>query len=100
MTDTADLAARMRPLRARFLKRLNEDREAILVARSAADAAALQAICHRLAGNAGLFGFDELGAAARRAEDVILANQEAGLRAREIDQLLEMLTATTQDSGS
>ncbi|MCC2980040.1 Hpt domain-containing protein [Sphingomonas sp. IC4-52] len=97
MNEPTDLTERMRPLRARFLKRLSEDREALLVAHAGADAAALHAICHRLAGNAGLFGFTELGGAARRVEDAIVNDQEPDLRDRLIDQLLEMLTATVQD---
>ncbi len=93
MTGAGDLHDRMRPLRERFVRRAIEDREAIGQAYAAGDEIALRDICHRLAGNAGLFGFAELSAGARRAEEALLESAEPDARAAAIEELLALLAA-------
>jgi len=93
MTDAADLFERMRPLRERFVGRAADDRAAIVQGYAAGDDATLRDICHRLAGNAGLFGFAELSAGARRAEQALLDGAAPGARAAAIEELLAQLAA-------
>ena len=64
-----------------------------LQAYAAGDEIALRDICHRLAGNAGLFGFAELSAGARRAEEALLESAEPDARAAAIEELLALLAA-------
>ena len=61
----------MQDLRARFCARLDGDIAALAAAAEAGDRATIRAICHRIAGAGGMFGFAPLSAAASQAEDAI-----------------------------
>ena len=62
------LGATVEPLRRRFLERLAEDRLAL---GAGGDAAAFEAIVHRLAGTAGAFGFEHIGARASALDELL-----------------------------
>lgn len=64
-------------LRAQFLAGLPARLDEIGRAAAAGEVAGGQAALHRLAGAAGGYGFADLGTAARRAEQVLLAAGEA-----------------------
>jgi HPt (histidine-containing phosphotransfer) domain-containing protein len=58
----------MEQLRARFRERLAADRRPLSEALGSGDRGALRAICHRMAGAAGMFGFASLSARASEIE--------------------------------
>lgn len=81
---------RMATLRGRFVARAAKDHKALAAARAAGDCAAIRDIAHALAGAAGIFGFAEIGVAAR-AVDEAQDDSEAALA-----HLLCVLDATSR----
>ena len=65
------MSERIQALRGRFLERARADRNAIAAAWDAGDDEALRGLSHGLAGNAGMFGYAEIGEAARNLEDAL-----------------------------
>lgn len=61
----------MAEFRARFLARAAEDARRIAQALEAGDWATVRDVCHGISGNAGMFGFPDVGAAAQRVERAI-----------------------------
>lgn len=66
-----DFDQRMAALRARFAGRCPTDAAALRAACTARDRAEMRRILHAVAGNAGVFGYPDLSASARRIEDAI-----------------------------
>ncbi|MDF2604639.1 Hpt domain-containing protein [Sphingomonas sp.] len=99
MIEPSQLDERMRPLRERFVRRAIVDHEAIRVALAAGDYATVRDICHRLAGNAGLFGFADLGTVARLAEEEVLSKAEQGVCSALLEELLGRLVALSEDTS-
>ena len=66
-----DFERRMEALKARFAQRAALDRIALNGAWAARDDDAIRRISHSLAGNAGMFGYPELGEAARQLEEAL-----------------------------
>jgi HPt (histidine-containing phosphotransfer) domain-containing protein len=85
--NAADAAAALARLRERFVAGLPARWAEI---RDAADPAGRSAALHRLAGAAGAYGFDALGAAARAAERALGAGDAAGAE-RALAQLRRLL---------
>jgi HPt (histidine-containing phosphotransfer) domain-containing protein len=82
---------RMAALRARFAAAAPGEAEQLERALEAGDAEAMRRIAHGLAGRAGMFGFDALGATALRADEAKYAELPEAARAlltglRELDQ--------------
>jgi HPt (histidine-containing phosphotransfer) domain-containing protein len=65
----SEISDKMADLRRRFAVRAYEDAARIQVAFEAGDHVEVRALAHRLAGAAGIFGFAEVGEAARALED-------------------------------
>ncbi|MBO9624300.1 MAG: Hpt domain-containing protein [Sphingomonas sp.] len=86
-----DFHERMKSFHARFLARAAEDRAAIEAAWTTGDDAALRRLCHGLAGNAGMFGFAELGAAAQKIEETVDEGAPREALAPLVEQLLAQL---------
>ena len=80
----------MEQLRARFRDRLGQERMALAQALREGDSGALRAICHRIAGAGGMFGYPNLSG---RASDVEAAVDD-GVPATE----LQMRTAALLSS--
>ena len=73
---------RMAEFHARFLQRAGEDAERIAAALADGDFATVRSLCHGLSGNAGMFGFGDLGSQAQAVEEAIDAGEpDARLRA-------------------
>lgn len=88
MTDA--LAARLAELTARFRARAAEERAELSRALGEDDRATVAERAHKLAGNAGMFGEAELGAAALELEEAA----ETGTDMREAgERLLALLAA-------
>jgi len=68
----------MAEFRARFIVRAAEDAARIRHALDAGDFARLREVCHGLSGNAGMFGFAELGVSAQAVEEAIDAGTPEG----------------------
>lgn len=66
-----DFDQRMAALRARFAGRCPTDAAALRAAWTVRDRAEMRRILHAVAGNAGVFGYPDLSASARRIEDAI-----------------------------
>jgi len=82
---------RMSQLRARFLVRAAEDAGSIERALAAGDFASMRDTCHRLAGNAGMFGFADAGIAAQTVEQALDADEgEERLRSLTADLLVQL----------
>ena len=62
---------RMAELRGRFAARTDGELRRLIGAIDRRDAEAIGSIAHRLAGNAGVFGFHQLGDAAKEVEDAL-----------------------------
>lgn len=60
-------------LRARFIERTRQDGDALETAFRSGDDAVVQHLAHNLAGAAGVFGFGDLGDAARTIDDAYAA---------------------------
>lgn len=74
---------RMDLLRVRFAERAGADGEALRNAWASRDLDALRRIAHGLAGNAGLFGYTDLGMVARELEEALdKSGADLGLRAK------------------
>ena len=87
---------RMAEFHARFLVRAAEDADKIEAALADGDFTALRVICHGLSGNAGMFGFAELGSQAQAVEDTVDAGEpEASVRAL-ASELLRQLAGVAQ----
>lgn len=84
---------RMAEFRARFLLRASEDARRIDEALDAGDLAALREICHGLSGNAGMFGFADVGASAESVERAV----DAGTGETEIRALAANLRSDLDD---
>lgn len=61
----------MAEFRARFLKRAADDALRVEQALAARDFAIVGSLCHGLSGNAGMFGFPDVGASAQAVEEAI-----------------------------
>lgn len=61
----------MAEFHARFLARAAGDAGRIREALAAGDFATIRTVCHGLSGNAGMFGFDDIGAEAQAVEEAI-----------------------------
>ena len=92
MNDSADLSERMGAFRQRFLERARRDRADIAAAWEAGDRASLAGLCHSLAGNAGMFGFKELGLLAGRVESAVGQGRSAQIDAM-VGELLSGIDA-------
>lgn len=66
-----DFERRMEALKARFVERAAADQTALTAAWAARDNDAVRLISHSLAGNAGIFGYPDLGDAARELEEAL-----------------------------
>lgn len=62
---------RMAEFHERFLERAARDAESISQALSAGDHATVRTICHGLSGNAGMFGFADVGTLAEAVEHAV-----------------------------
>lgn len=62
-------------LRGRFVRRAHQDAHALIAALQEQDHTMLEQTVHNLAGAAGVFGFADLGAAARRLDDLYAADE-------------------------
>lgn len=69
-----DFDAKMEALRTRFIVRAHRDRVSLNAALAARDYATLRNVAHGLAGMAGMFGYDALGAAASTLEESVEIN--------------------------
>ena len=87
---SAALAAKLAELSQRFANRAVEELAAIEQALADGDRAALARRAHTLAGNAGMFGQPEIGAAALELEELAETGGEVGPAA---SRLLELLAA-------
>ena len=76
-------------LRAEFVVRAAGDRAALIDAVAAGDLDRTEQVAHGLAGSAGLFGFNEVGAAALAVDDGFASGR--GLDAEEADRLIAAL---------
>lgn len=81
----------MAALRLRFRARLAEERVLLRDAAEAGDAAALRAVCHRIAGAGGMFGYAELSALASRVEEEIDAGAEGPALAASTARLTSLI---------
>lgn len=61
----------MAEFRARFLARARADARGLGCALAAGDRASVRDLCHGLSGNAGMFGFPDLGALAQAVEEAV-----------------------------
>ncbi len=93
MTNSGDPAGKMQAFRTRFLARARADRIEIVAAAQAEDRGRLRGLAHGLAGNAGLFGFAEIGEAARRLEDRLIDGAGEDELQAETRNLLDRLAA-------
>ena len=78
---------RMAEFHARFLKRAGEDAEGIAAALTDGDFATVRSLCHGLSGNAGMFGFGDLGSQAQAVEEAV----DAGEPDEQVRALAEVL---------
>lgn len=85
----------MQDLRLRFCARLSGDVEALQAAAAAGDRAAIRAICHRMAGAGGMFGFAALSAAASEAEEAIDAGAAGPALTLSVARVLELAREAT-----
>jgi HPt (histidine-containing phosphotransfer) domain-containing protein len=85
----------MHSLRLRFCARLTEDIGALEAASGAGDKAAIRAVCHRMAGAGGMFGFADLSAAASEAEEAIDAGETGEALNRRVVRVLELARDAT-----
>lgn len=84
------LAAKLAELSARFRQRASEDCAALAEAVAADDRPAVAERAHKLAGNAGMFGYAGIGAAALELE---LAAETKGDMRAPAERLLALLAA-------
>jgi len=84
----------MEALRGRFLARLAAERQALAESAEHGDRVTLRAICHRIAGAGGMFGFPELSRLASEIEERIEAGVSVGEIAPSIAQLLAEIKLT------
>lgn len=82
------------PLRARFIARCAED---LLVVQAGPAAPELGRVVHRIAGAAGMFGYDALGDLAGRIDDRAHAGQ--GFAESELAELKAKLEAVARHEG-
>jgi HPt (histidine-containing phosphotransfer) domain-containing protein len=88
-TTSEAVSLRLAQLRERFIRRLAEDREALLLAWRQNDMAVLRERAHRLVGVSATFGFPEIGTAAARLESAVVR----GAKPAELDAAAEQLTS-------
>lgn len=81
----------MTELAARFNARAAEERQALAAALASEDRGAIVSIAHRLAGIAGMFHRDEIGAAALALEEAAEAGQDMAVPTARLDTLLARL---------
>lgn len=84
---------RMDALRLRFRARAAADAGALRDAWAERDLDALRRIAHGLAGNAGLFGYSELGDAARALDDALGTPVEDAQLAPRLEAILALIPA-------
>jgi HPt (histidine-containing phosphotransfer) domain-containing protein len=85
----------MQSLRLRFCSRLTEDIGALEAAAEAGDGAAIRAICHRMAGAGGMFGFADLSAAASEAEEAVDAGESGAALGHRVGRVLDLAREAT-----
>ena len=90
-----DFDQRMAALRARFARRCPSDAAALRAACTARDRAELRRILHAVAGNAGVFGYPELSASARRIEEAL----EGGAPEAQFEADLHILLLEMEEVG-
>ena len=86
----------MAVLQDRFVSRAAEEARQVETHLAAGEWAELRALCHGLAGRAGMFGLPELGALALRVEETIEAEAAADCIRPIGAQLLAQLRAVSQ----
>ncbi|EQB31880.1 Hpt domain-containing protein [Sphingobium ummariense] len=84
----AEFDDRMAALRDRFIAQTAQDLERLRAGIPARDWIDVRDICHRLSGRGGMFGFPELGDAARALEESIDRGDALQVLDRLSDQLL------------
>lgn len=92
----AEFEYRMAALRARFVTRATQEAARIALLLDQGDRDGLRAICHELAGTAGVFGFGTAGEAASMVEDAIDAGWPGDQLGQATMRLLEELAALPQ----
>jgi HPt (histidine-containing phosphotransfer) domain-containing protein len=90
---TAD-ADPMEALRGRFRDRLAAERAALAEAVERSDRETFRAICHRIAGAGGMFGFADLSQLASRVEEAI----DAGVACRDLREPVAQLLSDIDDA--
>ena len=94
MTEAADPMA---ALRDRFRDRLADERPALEEAAERHDRATLRAICHRIAGSGGMFGYAELSRLASKIEEAV----DEGYGCERLrDQLATLLAGIDEATGA
>lgn len=88
----AELDDRMAALRDRFIAQTAKDVERLRAGIAAGERLDVRDICHGLAGRAGMFGFPELGDAARALEEAI----DRGDAPEALDWLTDRLLAEAE----
>jgi HPt (histidine-containing phosphotransfer) domain-containing protein len=77
----------MAELRTRFIARLAAEKVLLLTGAREGDRASLRAVCHRIAGAAGMFGYAALSASASQVEEAI----DAGVSDYALSPLIDAL---------
>lgn len=85
------LDAKMAELAARFDARAADERQTLATALASEDRDAIVGMAHRLAGIAGMFRRDEIGAAALALEEAAEAGHDLAVPAARLDTLLARL---------
>lgn len=88
-----DFERRMEALKLRFAERAGADRTALNDAWVARDDDAIRRISHSLAGNAGMFGYSDLGDAARELEEALDRLAPAEHLQQKLDAVLAKIPA-------
>ena len=86
------LEKRIAELSARFSAQAGAERDALVAALAAGDRAALLSRAHKLAGTAGMFGFDDIGEAAFALETAAETGADCTGPARTLADMLGEIT--------
>ena len=92
MTVAADP---MEALRGRFRGRLSEERAVLAEAAAKSDRATLRAICHRIAGAGGMFGYGDLSDLASLIEEGLDGGAPCPALRTQVSELLAAIDAAT-----
>lgn len=93
----ADIDDRMRALRAKFIAQTLDSLPSIEMSATSRDWPSLVGAAHSLAGRAGMFGFRDLGEAARDLEEAIETGAEDDALDKLSSKLLEAIRLLHQD---